>query len=306
MPAMSDVEIKPRHKAIKVAPFLITLVSIALAVVAAQAMWRAYVEAPWTRDGTVRAFVVTIAPEVSGRIVELLVTDNQFVHKGDPLMVIDPTDYKIAVSRSEAALRQARSDAVNIAREAERRARLTKVDAVTLEQAQTFASNAAIAQAQVQQATANLRQARVNLERTRIRSPINGWVTNLLAQRADFANIGQNEVSLVDSDSFWVDAYFEETQLRSIHEGDRATILLMGHPQVVRGHIASISRGINIANAQPNQQGLATVNPIFTWVRLAQRIPVHISIDDVPQGVRLVAGITATVRIASPTKNQIR
>ncbi|HEY0800208.1 MAG TPA: HlyD family secretion protein [Steroidobacteraceae bacterium] len=280
---------------------LITLASVALAVVFGQAMWRAYVEAPWTRDGTVRAYVVTMAPEISGRIVELRVADNQFVHKGDLLMVIDPTDYKIAVSRSEAALQQARSDAENITREAQRRARLTKLDAVALEQAQAYESNALIAQAQVQQAAANLRQARVNLERTQIRSPVNGWVTNLLAQRADFANIGQSEVSLVDSDSFWVDAYFEETQLGSIREGDSAMIQLMGYRHIVRGHVTSISRGINIANAQPNQQGLATVNPIFTWVRLAQRVPVHVHIDNVPQDVRLVAGITATVRIESPS-----
>jgi multidrug resistance efflux pump len=125
-------------------------------------------------------------------------------------------------------------------------------------------------------------------------------VTNLLAQREDFANIGQSELSLVDSDSFWVDAYFEETQLGSIREGDAATIQLMGYRQIVRGHVGSISRGINVANAQPNLQGLAAVNPIFTWVRLAQRIPVHVRIDKVPPDVRLVAGITATVRIASP------
>jgi multidrug resistance efflux pump len=279
---------------------LITLASVALAVVLGRAMWRAYVESPWTRDGTVRVNVVTMAPEISGRIVELRVTDNQFVHKGDLLMVIDPTDYKIALMRSEAALQQARSDAENATREAQRRARLTELDAVALEQAQAYASNAVIAQAQVQQAIANLRQARVNLERTQIRSPVNGWVTNLLAQREDFANIGQSELSLVDSDSFWVDAYFEETQLGSIREGDPITIQLMGYRQVVRGHVDSISRGINVANAQPNQQGLAAVNPIFTWVRLAQRIPVHVRIDEVPRGVRLVAGLTATVRIASP------
>jgi multidrug resistance efflux pump len=282
---------------------LITLTSVALSVILGQAMWRGYVESPWTRDGTVRAYVVTMAPEISGRIVELRVTDNQFVHKGDLLMVIDPTDYKIALSRSEAALQQARSDAENSTREAQRRARLTELDAVALEQAQTFESNAVIAQAQVQQAIANLRQARVNLERTQIRSPVNGWVTNLLAQRDDFANIGQSEVSLIDSDSFWVDAYFEETQLGSIREGDAATIELMGYSRVVRGHVDSISRGINVANAQPNQQGLAAVNPIFTWVRLAQRIPVHVRIDEVPREVRLVAGITATVRITSPYRD---
>ncbi|MBV8093037.1 MAG: HlyD family secretion protein, partial [Acetobacteraceae bacterium] len=161
------------------------------------------------------------------------------------------------------------------------------------------------AAAQYEQAAANLEQAKVNLERTEIRSPVNGWVTNLLAQLGDFANVGQNKISVVDADSFWIDGYFEETTLSPIGAGDPATIKLMGYREVVRGHVDSIARGINVANAQANQQGLATVNPIFTWVRLAQRIPVRIHIDHVPEGVTLVAGMTATVQIdpkASPPR----
>ncbi len=153
------------------------------------------------------------------------------------------------------------------------------------------------AQAQYQQAVANLDQAKVNLQRTEIRSPVNGWVTNLLAQLGDYATIGQNKISVVDANSFWVDGYFEETNLGAIREGDPASIKLMGYSQIVRGHVGSIARGINVANAQPDQQGLAAVNPIFTWVRLAQRVPVRIHIDQVPDGVRLVAGTTATVQI---------
>ena len=145
--------------------------------------------------------------------------------------------------------------------------------------------------------SANLDQARVNLERTQIRSPVNGWVTNLLAQLGDYATVGQNLISLVDADSFWIDGYFEETNLEPIQVGDPASIKLMGYSQIVRGHVGSIARGINVANAQPNGQGLANVNPIFTWVRLAQRIPVRIHIDQVPDGVVLAAGMTATVQI---------
>jgi RND family efflux transporter MFP subunit len=276
---------------------LITLASVAAAVVVGLKMWRAYLEAPWTRDATVRAYIVTMAPEVAGRIVELGIDDNQFFHKGDLLMVIDPTNYKIAISRDEALLQQAIFDAQNITREAQRRENLAKFDAVALEQLQLYQSNASIAHAKIQQATADLHQARVNLERTRILAPVDGWVTNLLARRDDYAGIGQNEVSLVDSSSFWVDAYFEENQLAVIHEGDAVSVKLMGYRQIVRGHVSGISRGINVANAQPNQQGLATVNPIFTWVRLAQRVPVRIHLDQVPQGVRLVAGLTATVEV---------
>ncbi len=122
-------------------------------------------------------------------------------------------------------------------------------------------------------------------------------MTNLLGQLGDYVTVGQNEISLVDADSFWVDGYFEETNLGSIREGDPASIKLMGYSQIVRGHVGSLARGINVANAQPNGQGLATVNPIFTWVRLAQRIPVRVHIDEVPDGVRLAAGMTATVQI---------
>src|SRR5229473_4683763 len=285
----------PRRR-LRIIPLLITLATIALASGLGSAMWDAYMGAPWTRDGTVRAYTVTMASEVAGRIVELPVADNQLVHRGDLLMVIDPTNFKIAVSLAEAAVRQAQANAQNVERQAQRRQDLSDL-AETVEDRQTFASNALVAQAQYQQTAANLDQARVNLERTQIRSPVNGWVTNLLAQLGDYANVGQNEISLVDADSFWIDGYFEETNIEPIQVGDPASIKLMGYSQIVRGHVGSIARGINVANAQPNGQGLATVNPIFTWVRLAQRIPVRIHIDEVPDSVRLVAGQTATVQI---------
>ena len=291
-PAARD-KVKPR---LRIASILITLATIAVAVPLGWAMWDAYMGAPWTRDGTVRAYVVTMAPEVAGRIVELPVVDNQFVHKGDLLMTIDPTDFRIAVSLAEAAVQQTAAMAENAEREAKRRMELSDL-AVTVEQQQTFQANAVAAQAQHQQALANLAQARVNLERTQIRSPVNGWVTNLLARLGDYAVVGQSKISVVDADLFWVDGYFEETNVGNVQIGDPATIELMGYDQIVRGHVGSIARGINVANAQPNAQGVATVNPIFTWVRLAQRIPVRIEIDQVPDGVTLVAGMTATVQI---------
>jgi multidrug resistance efflux pump len=294
----------PRRR-LRIFPVLITLAVITVAVVLGAAMWDAYMGAPWTRDGTVRAYVVTMAPEVEGRIVELPVADNQFVHHGDLLMVIDPRNFKIAVSLAEAAVQQAQANAQNAERESKRRQELTNL-AVTVEEKQTFASNALASQAQLQQAQANLDQARVNLERTEIRSPVNGWVTNLLAQRGDFAMVGTNVISLVDADSFWVDGYFEETNLEPIQVGDPASIKLMGYSQIVRGHVGSIARGINVANAQPNGQGLANVNPIFTWVRLAQRIPVRVHIDEVPEGVVLSAGMTATVQIDPQPRQPVK
>jgi multidrug resistance efflux pump len=201
------------------------------------------------------------------------------------------------VSRGTAVLSQAKLDAQNLQLESARRDRLAKLDAVAQEQATNFQSSASVAGALVEQAAASLQQARVNLERTHIRSPVNGWVTNLLARRDDYATVGKNEISIVDADSFWVDGYFEETKLSQVCEGDRAHIQLVGYAQPIDGHVDSVARGIQVANAEPNLQGLATVNPIYTWVRLAQRIPVHVNVDRVPSGVRLVAGLTATVRI---------
>jgi multidrug resistance efflux pump len=337
----------------EIRPFLITLAAVALAGLLGWAMWGVYMGAPWTRDGTVRAYVVTMAPEVAGRIVELPVVDNKYVRKGDLLLVIDPTNFRIAVSQADAAVQQAEANVQNIdaqmnvqqaqidasqaqlrlgraalvfaQQQAERYQKLAKDGFGTVQNAQQFTSqlhqqeatvqsaqdslNQALrqvatlkaqrlsAEAGLAQAKAQLNQAQVNLERTRILSPVDGYVTNLLAQLGDYINVGVNTISLVDANSFWVDGYFEETNLAPIRVGDSAQIKLMGHGQVVRGHVDSIARAINVANAQPNSQGVATVNPIFTWVRLAQRIPVRIHIDVVPPDVVLSAGMTATVEI---------
>jgi multidrug resistance efflux pump len=349
-----------RHMQIR--PFLITLAAAALAGLLGWAMWGAYMGAPWTRDATVRAYVVTMAPEVAGRIVELHVVDNKYVRKGDVLLVIDPTNFRIAVSQAEAAVQQAQANVQNIdaqmnvqqaqinaseaqlrvgraalvfaQQQAERSQKLAKDGFGTVQNAQQFTSQLHQQEATVQsaqenlnqtlrqvetlkaqrlsaeaglaQANAQLNQAQVNLERTRILASVDGYVTNLLAQLGDFVNVGVNTISLVDADSFWVDGYFEETNLAPIRVGDPAQIKLMGHGQTVRGHVDSIARAINVANAQPNSQGVATVNPIFTWVRLAQRIPVRIHIDEVPPNVVLSAGMTATVEILNRGRTPAR
>jgi multidrug resistance efflux pump len=287
----------------RVVPLLITFGTVALATLLTWALWQAYMVAPWTRDGTVRVYVVSMAPEVAGRVVELPVSDNQLVRKGDILMVIDPTNYKIAVRQAEAAAEQARAIAQNAQAEAGRREKLTTLS-VSDEQKQIYASRASSANAAYARALAIRDQARVDLERTRIASPVNGYVTNLQVQLGDYVNIGQKSIAVVNADSFWIDGYFEETSLPELREGDPATIKLMGYSDVMHGHIDSIARGINVANAQPDSSGLASVNPVFTWVRLAQRVPVRIRIDDGPRGARLVAGMTATVQIDTRSSNR--
>jgi multidrug resistance efflux pump len=282
---------------IPVVPILITLATVAVAALLGWAAWQAYMGAPWTRDGTVRAYVVTMAPEVAGRIVKLSVADNQFVHKGDTLFEIDPADYRIALEQAQA---QAQRDgaALDYARENQnRQSHLATEGWASTDVYQQTTSSLHQSEGIVALDKAAIAKAQLDLSRTVIRSPVEGYVTNLLAQLGDYATVGQKLVSVVDTDSFWVDGYFEETSLGKIHDGDPATVKLMGYRQLVRGHVGGVARGINIPNAQPDSAGLASVNPIFTWVRLAQRVPVRIHIDQVPDGVRLVAGMTGTVQI---------
>src|SRR3979411_635725 len=302
----SDGSDVPRHVAsnrdniksrISLAPILITLCTVAIAALLGWATWQVYMGSPWTRDGTVRAYVVTMAPEVAGRIVKLPVADDQFVHKGDELFEIDPADYRIALEQAEA---QAQRDgaALDYARANEKRTdTITKEGWTSTDIYQQTTSTLRQSEAIVALDKAAIAKAQLDLRRTVIRSPVNGYVTNLLAQLGDYATVGQKLISIVDADSFWVDGYFEETSLGRIHDSDLATVKLMGYSERVRGHVDGVARGINVPNAQPNQAGLASVNPIFTWVRLAQRVPVRIHIDQVPDGVRLVVGMTATVQI---------
>ena len=291
MPAGKRASLLPR-----LARVLATLAVVGVAGALGWRMWEAYMTTPWTRDGTVRAYVVTVAPQISGRIVELPVKADQFVHKGDLLMVIEPSDYQIALANAEATVARAKADLENKKAEAERRTKLSAI-AASQEEKESFAASADMAVAAYQQALADRDQAKLNLSRTRIVSPVNGYVTNLLTQVGDYGISGQRALSVVDSDSFWVDGYFEETVLSGIHMGDKAKVALMAYGAPLTGHVTGIGRGIAIPNVAPDVSGLATVNPVFTWVRLAQRVPVRIALDPVPSSVTLSAGLTATVTI---------
>ncbi len=283
-------------------PVLATLVAVALAGLLGWGAWQYYMGTPWTRDGAVRAYVVKIAPQVAGEIVSLPIVDNQFVHKGDLLMLIDPRNYSIAVRQAQASVEQAQAVADNARAEMIRREKLNDLS-VTMEERQTYISQATTAEATYQTALANLEQARINFKRTQVRSPVNGYVTNLSAQLGNYADVGSLQLSVVNSNSYWVDAYFEETALSRIHEGDAATVKLMGYTPLLRGRVQGLARGVDVPNATPDASGLASVNPIFTFVRLAQRVPVRIHIDEVPDDIKLVAGMTATVQI-EPFKAQ--
>jgi RND family efflux transporter MFP subunit len=273
---------------------LVTVVVVALAVSAGWLIWQNYFLTPWTRDGRVRANIVQIAPDVSGIVTEVLVKDNQAVKRGDVLLVIDPARYHLAVSQAEANVRGAASDLEQRQREFERRSQLTS-SAISIETREQAAAAVREATAAYDQAMVQLDTARLNLERSEMRSTVDGYMTNLLVQAGEYAQPGRAMVAVLDSNSFYVAAYFEETKLPEIHLGDRASIRLMSSATPVEGHVDSVAPAIADRENTVGGDLIANINPTFSWVRLAQRVPVRITIDRLPDDVRLISGMTATV-----------
>ena len=282
----------------------LTLAVVAVALVLGTSLWRTYMVSPWTRDGRVRAYVVDVAPEVSGTVVAVPVRDNQVVRRGDPLFVIDPQRFRLAIAEAQARLSSTREDLRLRQSDAARRAGLAGI--VSAEERERFASTATTAQASVDAAQAQLDVARLNLARATLYAPVNGYVTNLLLRSGDYVTAGQARVAVIDSDSFWIYGYFEETKLHGVVIGDPARIKLMGYAPLLGGHVESIARGINDQNGNPDRLGLQDVNPVFTWVRLAQRIPVRIHIDSIPAGITLAAGMTCSVAVGAEAGNHAR
>jgi multidrug resistance efflux pump len=280
--------------------FFATALVLVVAFTLGRALWMHYMDEPWTRDGRVRADIVNVAPDVSGAIVDLPVRDNQFVKKGDLLMRIDPSHYEIAVKQAQAEVAARQADLQMKRDDARRR---TDLDAlvVSKESRENATHTALAAEASYQQALAVLDAARLNLARTQVKSPVDGYVTNLNIFRGNYATVGSARLAIVDSRSFWVYAYLEETKLPKVRIGDKAEVRLMSGG-TLRGHVESISRGIYDRDNPESRELIADVNPTFNWVRLAQRVPVRIQIDSVPENVFLATGITCTV-VITPTWN---
>jgi len=274
----------------------ITLAVVVAAIFAGAWIWQHYMYSPWTRDARVRADVVTIAPDVSGWVLELKVRDNQQVKAGDLLMTIDRDRYQAAVEKAQAVVDIRRQQLSLREHEASRRAQLGS-QAISAELRENAQINAEMARSEYREAQADLRIAQLNLARSEVRAPRDGQITNLRLAQGNYVTAGQAVMALVDTGSFYVQAYFEETKLPRIQVGAPVEVWLMGGEQEIRGEVDSISRGITDRNASPDGQLLANVEPTFNWVRLAQRIPVRIKLDALPENVQLSAGMTASVRV---------
>ncbi|EKS9205599.1 HlyD family secretion protein [Enterobacter cloacae] len=275
--------------------YALTLSAVAVATCLAFILWKHYAQTPWTRDGRVRADVVQIAPDVSGPVISVAVRDNQWVNQGDVLYSIDPRWLKLAVASAQADVESKRHEMLMRQDAARRRTQIK--DAISREDLQQTGSAANVAVANYHGALAALALAELNLAHATVRSPVSGYVTHLRLRPGDYATAGETKVTIVDAHSFWVVGYFEETKLRHIRVGDSAQVALMGYDPVLTGHVESIGHGIGDNNDETGGLGLPDVEPTFSWVRLAQRVPVRIHIDTLPKGVELVAGLSASVAV---------
>jgi multidrug resistance efflux pump len=282
--------------------FAVTAIAVGIAAVIGWQLWIYYLEAPWTRDGRVRADVVQVAADVSGLVSAVLVHDNQEVKQGEVLFRIDPARFQFALRDAQANADSKLAASQESERETNRYNRLNALS-VSEEQQQQRSAAATEAQAAYQQALASRDVAALNLARSEVRAPVNGFVTNFDMRPGDYVDAGKPLFALIDSDSFYVDGYFEETKLPRIKVGDPARISLVGERAVIEGHVDSIAGGIADRERQGSADLLANVNPTFSWVRLAQRVPVRIALDHVPAGVRLVTGRTATVVVLAPDQD---
>ena len=280
------------------ARFILTLLIVAAACAGAYELWDYYMLSPWTRDARVRADVVDIAPDVSGFVAELDVKDNQTVHKGDVLFVLDQERYKFALATAEAAVAAAKAVMEMRGHESERRQKLTTLStSVEAREDAQYTANSAIAA--YMQTLADRSTARLNLEHMVVRAPVNGFVTNLTLDVGQYASVGTKVMAVIDSNSYRVEGYFEETKIPRVAPGDEVNIYMMSGGLPLRGHVMSISRGITDIDNSDGPELLANVTPTFEWVRLSQRIPVRIHIDEVPPGVFVSSGMTCTVVLAT-------
>jgi multidrug resistance efflux pump len=276
----------------------VTAIAVAAALVVGSYLWVYYMDEPWTRDGRVRADIVPVAPDVSGFVTEILVRDNQRVRRGDVIFRVDRARFVLALQQANAALAGRRASLDQATSDLKRYRGLT-TDAVSQQKQEQVLAAQLQAEAAYDQAVADRAVAQLNLDRSEVHAPVNGTISNMNLRPGIYVAAGKGVMALVDSDTLHVDGYFEETKLPRIHVGDEVRIHLMGDATRLTGHVESIAAGIEDRDRGEGASLLANVNPTFSWVRLAQRVPVRISLDRIPDHAALVAGRSATVEVLS-------
>ncbi|PMH02553.1 HlyD family secretion protein [Vibrio lentus] len=280
--------------------YLITLLLFVAAGSVVYSYYQSYTSNPWTRDGQVSAYIVSITPRVTGQIIKIHVDDNSQVSKGDLLFEIDPSIYRAAYNKALATQKQALALLAKAKNEEQRAANLDKrtPGAVPVLTLNNLSNAVETSSANVQVAKANVEEAHLNLEFTKVYAPTNGYITNFNLRVGSQVVANSPVVALIDEDSFWIEGYFKETDLVGVNPQDKAFVTLMMHNNVLlKGHIKSIGFGIAKQDGSTGNDLLPNVNPNFQWIRLAQRIPIKVKLDNVPEDLQLRVGMTASIKI---------
>lgn len=286
----------------KISRFAITIILVIIAVLLIFRAWVFYTESPWTRDAKFNADIVAIAPDVSGLITDVRVRDNQLVKKDQVLFVVDQPRYQQALNEAEADVAYYQALVSEKRREATRRNQLG-VSAMSREAIEQANNDYQTTEHQLAKSVATRDTARLDLERTVVKAPSDGWVTNLNVYRGEFITRGSTAVALVQQHTFYVLAYMEETKLDGVRPGYRVEITPLGSNRVLHGTVDSIAAGVTNSSSTVDSKGMATIDSNLEWVRLAQRVPVRIHLDQQP-GNLYPSGTTATVIITGEKDRQ--
>lgn len=275
--------------------YLLVVISIFIIISSIYVLWNHYAMSPWTRDGRIRAEVSEITAEVSGKIEKLLIVDNQEVKKNELLLVVDPTDYDIKLRESEIELNELIVQYNFAKSQLERRSKLSQV-AISKEELEDAKSRLDSLTKKIELSKVKIEKAKLDLSRTEIRSPVNGFITNLNLRKGNYISAGAPLFAIIDEDSYYVIAYLEETKMRNVAVDNNVTVTLYSNNEELKGKVQSIGRAIDDNNSRTGNQLLENVEPNYPWVRLAQRVPIKISLNNI-DGVHLIPGTTCTVFI---------
>ncbi|APD50781.1 efflux RND transporter periplasmic adaptor subunit [Francisella hispaniensis] len=276
---------------------IVSIAIVLLALFSLYAMWQYYLYSPWTRDGRIRAKIITIAPDVSGFVTKMYVSDNQKVKKGQLIFTIDDQRYAATLEGKEAELKHAMIEWHLAEKQYSRRIRLGRDDSISREELDDYAMQEKLRKADLEKAKAEAELAKINLDRTKVYAPADGTINNIDLRQGNYVVSSKPVMSLVKAGSFYVTGYFEETKLPHIKIDDKAKIILMSGGSPLYGHVISIGKAVADNNTDVNNQLLPKVQETYDWVRLSKRIPVDIALDKVPSNIELVSGMNATVTI---------
>ncbi len=285
-----------KNKIIKLIRYTITFTIVTIAIILSITLWHNYVDSPWTRDGKIRADISLITPDVSGIVTKVYVKDNQYVKKNDKLFEIDKKRFEANVLRQQSLVQIKK--AKYLKKKAQYNKRVKAKDSIIPKDIKDNAKyDLLMAKEELNETKAKLDLLKLDIKRSTVLAPASGWVNNLLLKEGDFIKIGESHLSILNENSFWVYGYFEENKISKIKVGDTSIMNLLGTDITLKGHVQSIANGITDRDNNLGKGLLANVNPSFTWVRLAQRIPVRIAIDKIPKNYTLRAGTTCTIEI---------